>query len=82
MKDADARPRLYAYFASTDMQGRLLLTLAGTKVDIERLGVKLQEGMKIIVDDHDELDADAIVRCCPDFGWVAEIDWDAIRRRS
>jgi hypothetical protein len=86
-----ARPRVYADFQNLDDDNRLRLTCAGTRRDLERLGIELRPSMKLTVysddaDDDgrpDELTAEAVVhyndaeKC-----WVAAIDWHAIRHAS
>jgi hypothetical protein len=86
-----ATPRIYADFQNLDGENRLRLTCAGTHRDLERLGIKLREGMilPLYTDDAndqgqpDELLAEGIVhyneaeKC-----WVAAIDWQALRHAS
>jgi len=76
-----AVPRLYADFNNADPDGRVRLTTAGTRADLETLQITLREGMRIVIDDHDELFADAIVSWSESEQiWVAQIDWQAIHR--
>jgi hypothetical protein len=75
------RPRIYGDFNNADKQGRIRLNTHGSKADLERLGIELVDGLEILLDDHDDVTAEAIVRLCPNEGWVAEVDWDAIMRR-
>ena len=83
--------KVYADFQNLDEQNRLRLTCAGTRRDLERLGITLREGMALTLytDDAndagqpDELLAEGVVhyneteKC-----WVAAIDWRAIRHAS
>jgi hypothetical protein len=86
-----ALPRVYADFQNLDDKNRLRLTCAGTRQDLERLGLELCDGMilTLYTDDAndggkpDELLAEGTVhyndaeKC-----WVAAIDWSAIRHAS
>ncbi len=86
-----ATPRVYADFQNLDDENRLRLTCAGTRRDLEREGIELQEGLGLTLysddanDDGqpDELLAEGVVqfnkveKC-----WVAAIDWNAIRHAS
>jgi len=84
-------PRVYADFQNLDDANHLRLTCAGTLQDLQRLGIRLKEGLTLTLysDDEDaagnpdELRAEGIVHYdgsqeC----WVAEIDWKAIRHAS
>jgi hypothetical protein len=84
-------PRIYADFQNLDDDNRLRLTCAGTRRDLQRLGIELKEGMAVTLysDDAndqgqpDELLAEGVVhynqaeKC-----WVAAIDWQALRHAS
>ena len=73
-------PIIYADFNNADRQGRLRLSVRGSQEDIQRLGLKLCDGMKLIVQD-DGLSANAVVRLSEEEHiWVAEIDWSQIKR--
>ena len=74
-------PSIHADFMNADTQGRLRLTCVGTTEDLARLGIRLVEGLHIIVTDDDELEADGeVVYSTEEHIWVAKIDWNAIRR--
>lgn len=73
--------RLFADFNNADSKGRIRLNTQGTKDDVAALGLTLTEGMPVILDDGDEICADAIVRFCAAEGWVAEVDWELIESR-
>jgi hypothetical protein len=86
-----ASPRVYADFQNLDDENRLRLICAGTRRDLKRQGIELQEGMALTfyTDDAndngqpDELLADGIVHFNKaDNCWVAQIDWNAIRHAS
>lgn len=74
--------RLFADFNNADSEGRIRLNTQGTKDDLATHGLTLAEGMNVILDDGDELCADAIVRFCSREGWVAEVDWPVIESRN
>lgn len=84
-------PRLYADFQRTDDEGRLLLTTAGTRDDLQRHDVTLADGLRatFYTDDTDDegfpddllaegtVQWDGASRC-----WVAAIDWSTLRHAS
>lgn len=71
---------IFADFQNADPQGRVRLNCVGTIEDLARLGVRLTNGLRVLVHDE-ELEADAEVMFSPDEHiWVAKIDWNAIRR--
>ena len=75
-----AIPSVFADFMNADPQGRVRLTCVGTTEDLARLGLRLENGLRVIVHDE-ELEADAEVMLSPEEHlWVAKIDWNAIRR--
>ena len=64
---------------NADAQGRVRLNCVGTQEDLARFGLRLQEGMRILVHD-DELEADGDVSLSSEEQiWVAKIDWNALR---
>lgn len=75
-----AAPVITADFNNADKQGRLRLSIVGATLDLARLGIRLENGLRIVVSDG-ELEADAEVQYSNDEHiWVAKIDWNAIRR--
>ena len=75
-----AVPTIFADFMNADPQGRLRLTCVGTTEDLARHGVRLVDGLRITITDQ-ELEADGeVVYSTEEHIWVAEIDWNAIRR--
>ena len=75
-----AVPSIFADFMNADTQGRVRLNCIGSTRDLSRLGVRLVDGLRIIVTD-DELEADGeVVYSTDEHIWVAKIDWNAIRR--
>lgn len=76
-----ATPSIFADFTNADPQGRVRLNCVGTLLDLSRLGVRLENGLRISVSDNDELEADGeVVYSTEEHLWVAKIDWNAIRR--
>ena len=84
-------PRVYADFQNLDDANRLRLTCAGTVHDLERLGLRLTEGLVLTLycDDADdagrpdELQAEGVVHYSNEQAcWVAAIDWNALRHAS
>ena len=84
-------PRVYADFHNADPQGRLRLNCAGTLEDLARRQIELREGLHLTLyaddlDDQGQLDellVDGIVTfSAEERGWLAVIDWAAIRHAS
>ena len=84
-------PRVYADFQNLDDANRLRLTCAGTRRDLDRQGIRLQQGMALTLYADDANDAgqpdplatEGIVQYNEaEQCWVAEIDWQAIRHAS
>ena len=74
------KPKVYADFHNADPQGRLRLNCIGTARDLSRYQVCLVDGLVLTVT-REELEVDGTVRYSDEEnGWVAEIDWQAIRR--
>jgi hypothetical protein len=83
-----ATPKVYADFQNLDDSNRLRLTCAGTRRDLDRQNVTLQDGMVLTfytddADDQgrpDELLAEGVVHYDAEAQcWVAEVDWGALR---
>jgi len=84
-------PRVYADFNKQDRDGRLVLTCAGTKQDLERLGLTLSDGLKLLfyADDTDEngkpddIEVEGVVTYDPtNERWVAAYQAGEIRHAS
>lgn len=74
-------PLITADFNNADAQGRLRLSIIGATRDFARLGIRLVDGLRIVVTDRDELEADGeLIYSTEEHIWVAIIDWKAIRR--
>jgi hypothetical protein len=78
-----AIPSLFADFQNADPQGRVRLNCIGTIEDLSRLGIRLQNGLRVVLNDNDELEADGeVMHSDEEHIWVAKIDWNAIRHIS
>ncbi|HET6573810.1 MAG TPA: hypothetical protein VFG68_09430 [Fimbriiglobus sp.] len=82
-------PKVYVDFQNAAPDGRLRLNCTGTVQDLARQGAELREGSAIVLyaDDTDddgpaELQVAGVVERSAEGGWVARIDWNAIRRVS
>ncbi|HUR54295.1 MAG TPA: hypothetical protein VMZ71_09195 [Gemmataceae bacterium] len=72
-------PVVYADFMNADPQGRLRLNGVGTLNDLGDSGLRLADGLRILVHDE-EVEADGVVTYSDQEKlWVAAIDWNAIR---
>lgn len=72
-------PVVYADFMNADPQGRVRLNGVGTVEDLARSGLRLAEGLRVVLHD-DDLEADGTVAYSPEENlWVASIDWKALR---
>lgn len=70
---------LYADFNNADPAGRVRLNGAGSLRDLARLGLRLEDGMRVTVHDE-ELAADGEVAYSREEGvWVVRIDWTLVR---
>ena len=77
-----AIPSIYADFMNADQQGRVRLNCVGTIEDLGTSGLRLTNGLQVLVHDE-ELEADGEVVFSEDEHlWVAKIDWNAIRHIS
>lgn len=73
-------PAFAADFMNADPLGRVRLTVVGTIEDLGRTGLRLEDGLHVVVHDE-ELEADGeVVFSNEEHIWVAKIDWNAIRR--
>jgi hypothetical protein len=84
-------PKVYADFHNLDDSNRLRLTCAGTAAELARQGIQLREGLVLTfyMDDaddegrRDELLAEGVVQFDEkERGWVARVDWSAVRHAS
>ena len=86
-----AKPIVYADFHNADAHGRLRLNCVGTVEDLSQQQIELREGLVLTLysddlDDTGQLDellVDGVVSFSEEeHGWVAVIDWAAIRHAS
>jgi len=60
------KPRIYSDYNGPFQPDFMLLSYHGTKTDLDRLGIVLEEEMKVIVysdsDEEEDIEADGIVR--------------------
>ncbi len=71
--------RIFADFQNSDPDGNIRLNTYGTKQDVERLNIKFELGLEIVVSDG-ELETDGIVKFSEkEKIWVAEIEWNKLR---
>jgi hypothetical protein len=76
------KPMVFADFQNSDPRGRVRLNCAGTISDLTAQNIVLRNGLSLTLRDED-LEADGTVRFSPEEDlWVAEIDWQAIRRHT
>ena len=68
---------LFADFNNTDTQGRIRLNTTGLQNDLRTQNISLKSGMKVLLDDNDELKAFGIVEYSTTENiWVAVIKWE------
>jgi hypothetical protein len=70
--------RLFADFQNAAPNGRVRLNTVGTFEDLERLGIELENGMQVILEDRESLVGAGTVLWEPGEGWVADVDWDRV----
>jgi hypothetical protein len=74
-------PRVFVDFHNSDRNGRVRLNCVGTLQDLNRLGITLREGTKMILCCL-ELETEGTVTYSTEEGlWVAAVDWNSIRER-
>jgi hypothetical protein len=72
-------PLVYADFMNADPQGRVRLNGVGTLNDLGDSGLRLADGLRILIHDE-EVEADGVVQYSDQEKlWVAVIDWKAVR---
>ena len=82
---------VYADFMKIDREGRLPLVTRGTFKDLEKHGIALTDGLRLVFYNEDEDDLgnrdDLVVEGIVHFDevderWIAVIHWDAIKNIS
>ena len=70
--------KLSVDFNNCDTEGRVRLITKGTIDDIERMNIKLETGLKVLLDD-DELSVEGVIEFSEKENiWVAKFDWDKL----
>lgn len=69
--------KIFADFNNCDALNRVRLNTNGAKRDIQEGKIKLEKGMKVLLDDEDGLTICGVI----DFSeienvWVAKVEWD------
>ena len=73
------RQKISVDFQNADTAGRVRLNTVGTEQDIERLGLKLEDGLSLLLFDR-EREADGEAEWSREENlWVARVDWNAVR---
>ena len=79
MDQARPIPRIYADFNNCDKEGRVRLNCIGSRDDLERLGIPLEEGMELVVSDS-ELEVEATATFVVEESiWAAEFNPQRLR---
>ena len=79
-------PFIYADFQNATVDGRIRLNTTGTREDLTRLGLALEEGilLTLYTDDGDDdrgMTIEGVVeRDAEEGGWVAAVDWSKVHR--
>jgi hypothetical protein len=74
---------LFADFNNADTLGRIRLNTRGTINDLQLNNITLTEGLKVLLDDKDELKAIGIIEFSGlENIWVAKVDWDDLENIS
>ena len=68
--------RIYADANAKDEQGRLVLSIEGSRKDIERYGDEVKEGTQVTLNVQDEFEVTAALTF--DEVWLAIPDWSTI----
>jgi len=76
------KPRVFADFHNADQFGRLRLNCAGTLRDLADQGVRLHEGLTLLLYSEDLLVEGCVHHSADEGLWVVVLDWEAIERRS
>jgi hypothetical protein len=77
-----SKPVIYADFNNADSRGCLRLNTIGTVEELSRQGVRLREGLQLVVHDE-ELEADGEAHFSKEEQiWVAQINWQMVRRKG
>ncbi|TMI86635.1 MAG: hypothetical protein E6H06_20675 [Bacteroidetes bacterium] len=73
-------PKISVDFNNADTDGRLRLSTNGALADIKRMHIQLQDGLEVILNDNEGLEATGIIEFSQTENiWVAKIDWNKIK---
>ena len=79
MNEQAQLPRVFVDFNNSDRQGRIRLNTVGALQDLNRLGIILREGTKMILCSL-ELQTEGTATYSTEEGlWVARVDWGHIQ---
>lgn len=77
-----SKPSVYADFNNADPRGCLRLNCIGTVEDLARQGIRLQEGLQLLLHDE-ELETEGEAHFSSEEQvWVAIVNWRKVRQRS
>ena len=72
--------KVYADFNNADSKGRIRLNTEGTYRDLQRMNIKLEEGLEVLLDDDEGLAILGTVLFSEEEGiWVGRINWDELK---
>lgn len=72
-------PTIFADFNNLDIEKRARLTTNGAKDDIKAQNIKLSPGLRVLLNDREELSIIGIVEFSDRENiWVARFDWDTL----
>jgi hypothetical protein len=75
------KPSVYADFNNADQRGCLRLNCIGTMEDLARQGIRLQEGLQLLLHDE-ELEAEGEAHFSSEEQvWVAIVNWRMVRQK-
>jgi len=71
--------RVFADFNNRDPEGRVRLNTEGSIRDVNRQGIRLEDGLVLTISD-DDLEVEGTVRYSEEEGlWVVEVPWPMVR---
>ncbi|MET3503510.1 hypothetical protein ABIC45_005147 [Mucilaginibacter rubeus] len=71
---------IFVDFNNADVEGRVRLNAQGTLANIKAQNIELSNGLRLILDDEQELKAIGIVQFSENENiWVAKIDWNDLK---
>jgi hypothetical protein len=71
---------IFVDFNNTDREMRVRLNTFGALSDIKSKGIKLRDGLELLLDDRQEFKVKGIVEFSSSENiWVAKVDWDDMK---